>query len=114
MPCINTKVNVEISAEKEKILKTKLGKAIEILPGKTENWLMLCFEDKCKLYFNGNNSEPTAFVDVMLLGTTDNEHSNLLTREITDILSNELGISKSRIYIKYEEVKYWGWNGNNF
>ena len=36
MPFINTNTNVEISKEKELALKSKLGKAIEIL-GKSES-----------------------------------------------------------------------------
>ena len=37
-----------------------------------------------------------------------------MTAAITDILSKELQIAPNRIYVKYEEVAYWGWNGNNF
>lgn len=50
MPFINTNTNVEISKEKEIALKTRLGKAIEIL-GKSESWLMISFKDKCAMYF---------------------------------------------------------------
>ena len=38
MPYISTKANVEISKEKEEIIKEKFGKAIELLPGKTETY----------------------------------------------------------------------------
>lgn len=114
MPCIETKVNVEITKEKEEILKNKFGKAISILPGKSESWLMLSFEDKCRLYFKGTDKPGIAYVEVKIFGKADAQSYERLTAEITKILNEELGISPSRIYVKYEEVENWGWNGSNF
>ena len=66
MPNIAVKTNVSISKEKETLLKSKLGQAIALLPGKSESWLMTGFEDGYHLYFRGDNSQPTAFVEVMV------------------------------------------------
>ena len=44
MPFISTKTNVNVSKEKEVELKERLGQAISIIPGKSENWLMLAIE----------------------------------------------------------------------
>ncbi len=114
MPCIQTKVNVKISKEKEEILKSRFGKAIELLPGKSESWLMLTFEDNCRMYFKGTDQPGTAFVNVKIFGQADADDFEKLTEVLTTILHEELGISPSRIYIQYEESRYWGWNGNNF
>ena len=43
MPCIQTKVSVKMTEQQEKTIKTELGKAISLIPGKSENWLMLTF-----------------------------------------------------------------------
>lgn len=114
MPYINLKTNTKINSEKELILKTKLGKAIELIPGKSENWLMLCFEDNCRLFFKGSNSENIAFVEVKIFGSPNNEAFNNLTKEITSIINEELNIDPTQIYVKYETTNYWGFNGNNF
>ena len=45
MPMIDTKVSVPISTETEERMKEQLGKAIVLLPGKSEKWLMLRFEE---------------------------------------------------------------------
>lgn len=45
MPFINAKISVKLTNEKEQIIKEKLGKAIELIEGKTEEWLMIGFED---------------------------------------------------------------------
>lgn len=114
MPCIQTKVNVKISPEKEENLKKELGKAIALIPGKSEAWLMLTFEDECHISFQGKSDEPAAFVEVKIYGKASGSAYESLTAEITRILSGELGIRADRIYVKYEEAQYWGWNGGNF
>ncbi|MGN0469430.1 MAG: phenylpyruvate tautomerase MIF-related protein [Acutalibacteraceae bacterium] len=114
MPFINTKVNVSISPEQEEQLKSKLGKAISIIPGKSERWLMLNFEDNCRMYFRGNSDIPTAFIEVKIFGGAGDNEYDMLTSTITGIVSDVLKISPDQIYIKYEEVEYWGYNGHNF
>lgn len=114
MPMIETKTNVRISEEKEKILKEKLGKAIETFPGKNEYWLMLSFTDNCRMYFRGYSNVPLAMVEVKLFGGADGETCNRMTKIICDLYSSELGISPDHVYVKYEFVDQWGWNGENF
>ena len=114
MPNIATKVSVEISPEKEVVLKEKLGKAISLLRGKSEAWLMLSFEDNCRIWFKGDNSLPCAFCEVQVLGKINPQESEKLSAEICSIFETELGIPQDRTYIKYEEIDQWGWNGGNF
>ena len=112
MPFINTKVSVQLTPEKEEAIKTKLGEAITLI-GKSEGWLMLGFEDNCRLWFKGYNSTPLAFVDVALLGKASGAQYDKMTAAITQIISDELGIAPNGIYVKYEEASTWGWNGGN-
>ena len=49
MPFIKAKVSCPISQEQESELKTGIGKAIELVPGKSEEYLLLEFEDNCRL-----------------------------------------------------------------
>lgn len=114
MPFINSKVSVAMSAEKKESVKAKLGKAISIIPGKSESWLMVGFEDNYDLYFKGNQNAPTAFVEVKVFGKASPSTFDELTGEICSIYNDELGIPMDRIYVKYEEVANWGWNGGNF
>lgn len=112
MPYIDSKVSVTISEEKEKELKTRLGQAISIV-GKTESWLMVGFEDNYHLYFRGDNSEPSAFIEVKIFGRENPSAFDAMTAEITKIFNDVLGIAPDHIYIKYEAVANWGWNGSN-
>lgn len=114
MPCINTRVNMNLSPEQEEKIKTRYGKAIACLPGKSEHWLMLNFEEQSHLYFQGMNNAGIAFVEVKLFGKAPADAYKALTQEITDILSSELKIAASHIYVMYQETPHWGWNGSNF
>lgn len=114
MPFIGAKVTVSVDKQKEETLKQKLGQAISNIPGKSENWLMVGIEDDYTLYFRGNQDGESAFVEVKLFGTATNEVYEKLTAVISDIFEEVLGISKDRVYIKYEETEHWGWNGTNF
>lgn len=114
MPFIHTRVNRPIDAETEKKLSQALGQAISLLPGKSESWLMLQFEDNCRLYFKGDSPKPLAFVNVKLYGAADDADCEALTREITRILQDEMGVAPDGVYVEYDETNHWGWRGVHF
>lgn len=111
MPYIKTTTNVSIDEIKLANIKSKMGEAIRLM-GKTEDWLMLSFEDNIKMFFKGNDQNPMAFIEVKVLGSVNN--SNEMTGELTNIISNELGIAPNNIYISYQGYSDWGYNGSNF
>ncbi|MBR3553371.1 MAG: hypothetical protein IKN72_08285 [Clostridia bacterium] len=113
MPYIKTKTSTPITAAQELSLKAKLGQAITAL-GKGEAWLMLEFEDNCRLWFRGENSEPLAMVEISLFGKASADQYEDMTKAVCDLLHAELGIDPEGIYVKYEEVGHWGYNGFNF
>ena len=113
MPYIKTKTSTPISAEQERVLKAKLGQAINALD-KGEAWLMLEFEDNCRLWFRGENSEPLAMVEISLFGKASADQYEDMTKAVCDVLHSELGIDPEGIYVKYEEVENWGYNRFNF
>ena len=112
MPYIATTANVGISNRKRETIKERFGKAIELIPDKTEDWLMLSFRDNVDMFFKGED-DPSAVSQVKLFGTADEEAYANLTEALTDILREELDIDPDRIYITYDEVTTWGWNGGN-
>ena len=114
MPFIDSKISVKITDEQEKELKTRLGQARSLIPGKSENWLMTGFEDEYHLYFRGDNSEPIAYIEVRLFGGPNKDAFNKMTAEITKIYGDVLGIAPDHMYIKYSATPDWGWNGSNF
>lgn len=113
MPYINVKTNTEISKEAETALKTDLGKAISVIPGKSEAWLMVGIEPEQVLYFKGDDA-PAAMVEVSVFGSPNPAAFDRLTGEICNILNARLRIEPARVYVKYSATTDWGWNGGNF
>ena len=113
MPFIATTTNVAISPETEQSLKQKLGEAIAIIPGKSEDWLMLSFRAETPMYFQGDGA-PALFAEVSLFGSADPQYYSQMTAELTKIYAEALSVSPSRVYVTYAEVGHWGWNGRNF
>jgi phenylpyruvate tautomerase PptA (4-oxalocrotonate tautomerase family) len=114
MPFIDSKVSVKVTKEQETELKSRLGQAISLIPGKSESWLMVGIEDEYHLYFRGEDSEPMAFIEVRIFGGPNRDAFEKMTAEITKIYGDVLGIAADHMYIKYSATTDWGWNGSNF
>jgi phenylpyruvate tautomerase PptA (4-oxalocrotonate tautomerase family) len=113
MPFINVKTNASVPEEKMTDIKTRLGQAITVIPGKSESWLMVGIEPGYALWFKGK-ADPAAMVEVSIFGSPSSSALSELTRKITEILGSELGIPAASVYVKYECTDDWGWNGSNF
>ncbi|MEG0895299.1 MAG: phenylpyruvate tautomerase MIF-related protein [Oscillospiraceae bacterium] len=114
MPFINVKVSSQVTKANEVAIKSDLGKIIEILPGKTEKWLMVNIEDNCRMYFAGNNQLPMTFIEVKIVGKCDREHYVKMTEVLCKMMGDRLGISPENVYIEYQSTDNWGWNNSNF
>ena len=113
MPFIQVKTNTAISSETETALKADLGQAISLLPGKSENWLMIDFAPEAHLWFRGTDA-PAVIAEVSVVGSFSGGDYQKLTAELCRIFSSRLPVPSDRIYVKYSEVPFWGWNGSNF
>lgn len=114
MPCIQLTVSQKLTEQNKVTIKSRLGQAIQILPGKSESWLMVIIHDDACMYFKGNQNAPMAFADVSVYGNENGNAFNNLTMAICDILNEEIGTPADRIYVKYSATQHWGWNGGNF
>jgi len=113
MPYIDSKLTVKVSEEKKEVIKQRLGQAVKAI-GKTENYLMVGFQDSYDLYLGGSKLEKGAYVSVSLYGQASPKQYNDMTARICEILSEELGIPGENVYVTYHGLDEWGWNGQNF
>ena len=113
MPYIDLKTNVKIDDASASELQAMFGREIELIPGKTEKWLMTGISDNLRMSHAGSD-EPCVFVTVSIFGKASAEAYADLTASLCDKLSSSLSVPADRIYVKYEEVSVWGWNGMNF
>ena len=111
MPYCNIKTNVKV--EKKKELSKALTKTIELIPGKTENWIMTSIDDEAYMTFSGSDA-PTAMITLKTFGQPEQKYYDMVTEGFCETVSKMLGIPQDRIYISHEPSDLWGWNGRNF
>lgn len=114
MPYINSTVSVKLSEEQKDYIKAEFGKIITKIPGKTEEYLMVSFNDDNTIYFAGEKKDKAAYIDIRLLGSNSREYKNEVSKLITELFENYLKIPGRCIYISFNEFKDWAWNGNLF
>ena len=114
MPYIDSKVTIALSEDEKEHLKKELGKIVNNIPGKSERYLMVGFQDNYSLYFRGEKLDYGAFVEVKLFGGVTEDSLKKVTSDICHLYEKELNIPSRAIYVKFEEVDNWGWNGKNF
>ncbi len=114
MPYINSTLTVKVTEEKKEIVKAKLGEIITEIPGKSEGWLMVSFNDNQTFFFKGDRKEKAAFVEIKIFGKAERKQKEAITAKVCSLFEEELSISKSDIYIVFQEVEDWGWNGIMF
>lgn len=113
MPYIHVTTNLTVPEAAGEAIKRQLGHAVTALRGKSEDFLMVRLEDDARLWMAGTD-DPAALVAVSVYGGAPGEDYDNLTGRITEILEGALGLSPQRVYVKYAETEYWGWNGRNF
>ncbi len=111
MPFILSKVSTPISTEQEIALKSGLGKAISLIPGKSKEYLLCEFEDNCRLWLRGEHDEPIAYITVSIFGNEPHIGNDRFFSEVTRLYGEILGIPADRVYIKYDDISVWGVNG---
>ena len=114
MPFINSKISTSLTEAQETYIKPRLVQSIQTIPCKSESLLMFGFEPDYKLYFRGSNAEPIAMVEVSVYGNENPSAFSKLTGQICDIFKDVLGIAPDHVYVKYQAVSNWGWNGDYF
>lgn len=108
MPFIKVRISCHITDEQEKALKTRFGKAISLVPGKSEEYLLLEFEDKCRLWLRGENDPPVAYIEAAIFENEDHRGFDDFTAEATKAFAEVLGVPVDRVYIKFEDIAAWG------
>jgi phenylpyruvate tautomerase PptA (4-oxalocrotonate tautomerase family) len=103
---------MKLTDEKKDRIKLELGQIITEIPGKTEEWLMVGFNENQTIYFAGNKKEKAALIEVKIFKTAERKYKETITSRISNMFEKELLIQQEDIYVIFEEINDWGWNGN--
>lgn len=113
MPYINIKTSIPVPEERQIAVKTALGQSMSLM-GKSEKYVMIGFEDNIPMYFGGEKQEYCAFVDIKVFGEVDPTQADNMTEMVCRTLDMCLQIPPENVYVTYQGISDWGWNGKNF
>lgn len=114
MPFIMSKVNVPVDAAQEVKLKSRLGKAIELLPGLSEKYLLAGFESDCRFYLRGDKNQSVAYVEVSVFGNEQHIGCEDFSLAVAKIFAEVLNIPPQNVYIKFNDIAAWSVGGMFF
>jgi len=114
MPYINIKVSKQTTASQRTQLKQKMGEAISLLSGKSEEYLMVSIEDGF-LYLGGKELENGACVSVQHFGDAKPEELKQLGHAILQALGEILAMDPQDIYIVFGPgIETWTLFGDTY
>lgn len=107
MPFIDVKASCPISQDQESRLKTELGQAITLLPGKTEQSLMLRFTGDCRMWFAGEQNGPIVMVNASIYGSAPPQASSAFGSRAVGLCKEVLGAQT--VYFNLKQNTDWAW-----
>ncbi|MFV0394514.1 MAG: tautomerase family protein [Coprobacillaceae bacterium] len=110
MPFISLTTNRKLTLQQEVTIKEELGKLISIIPNKSEDVLMLHFEDNQIMYYQGKDSS-CMMMAISLYNTAPLEAKQKFVQEVTKMIEEVANISIANQYLSFQEFPNWGKNG---
>jgi len=112
MPYIHITTSKTLDSVQKEQIKSELGKLVLIIPGKSEEVLMVAFCDGAKLFYAGKNKENAAFVAINTHGSCGFDEKKRLTEEVFALMQKVVGVAKENMFLTISEYSHWGFQGN--
>jgi len=114
MPFVKAKFSCPVSAEQERMLKSRFGKAIALIPGKSEDYFFLELESGCRIWLHGSDSEPAAYLEAAVYGVDDHAGYPEFAAEAARSCEQVLGIPLRNVFVKFEDISSCDVGGHFF
>jgi len=116
MPLINVYSSAHSpAADTVRQLLTDLSSLLAREIGKPESYVMTNLVPRTDMTFAGT-FEPVCYAEVKNVGKFKAEQTERISGRLCDLLTQALGVQKSRIYIEFSDATgyLWGFNGGTF
>ena len=107
MPYLSLHVPTKIKDEKKAYLKQQFGELIALIPGKSEEVLMVEIADGRCMYFAGKEGN-CAFLDLRLFRHAPVETLQTFTQKCIALIAEELAIPVNNVYLNIMEFEMFG------
>jgi len=114
MPFLKIQTNQTIQATlSESLIKLASGEVAKLL-GKPESYVLVSLEYNSAMCFAGTDA-PLAYLELKSIGLPESA-TQKLSEALCDLVQNQLGVDRNRIYIEFADASraMWGWNGGTF
>ena len=110
MPLLSISTSAKIN-EKDLFLRN-CSQLVSKLTKKSEQYVMVRLFDEVPMYFDEDFS-PSCFIELKSIGSL---RPQIMSKEISFFISNQIGIPINRIYINFEDIEpsNWAWNAKTF
>tara|TARA_Y100000589_G_C27157153_1_gene631280 strand:- start:662 stop:997 length:336 start_codon:yes stop_codon:yes gene_type:complete len=110
MPLLSVSTSIKIT-QKNSFLKN-CSEFISKITKKPEKYVMVRLLDEIPMYFNKDQSS-SCFIELKSIGSLNPQ---IMSGELSNFITNEIGIPIDRIYICFEDIEptNWAWNGKTF
>lgn len=110
MPYVHMHMAKKLSDEQRETLKARVGQLIEILPGKSEQVLMLRLDDGLPMNYRGV-PENCVYVNTCLYLMSPDEKKEAFAHGLAAALIEIVGVDMSNIFMSFSEYNNWFSNG---
>ena len=114
MPFLKIQTNLNVAETELSTLLSKASQTVAEILGKPEKYVVISFESNPNMLFSGSN-DPLAYLELKSIGLPGDSTTSY-SQTLCDLINDELGVSKDRVYIEFAnaERNMWGWNGATF
>jgi len=112
MPFIVVRAAV-MSREQELELKSRIGRAVSLVPGKNEASLLLCFEPGCRLYLGGQEAQ-AVYVTTDFFGNEDHVGFDRFAAAVSQAFYDVLGVPPENVFVRFGDISVWSTGGAAF
>ncbi|CAD6335587.1 unnamed protein product [Miscanthus lutarioriparius] len=115
MPTLNLSTNVPVDAVVAADILKDCSKAVARIIGKPESYVMVSINGSVPMSFAASE-EPAAYGELVSIGGIGPGVNGKLSAAVAEVLETKLSVSRSRFYIKFDDVQRsnFGFNGSTF
>jgi hypothetical protein len=110
MPYISVQIGKKLTDAQKDSLAEKIGKLVEIIPGKFYEKTMVQIDDG-RLIYRGGKATECLFMETRLFQENDLAGKTEFTNKLFELFDRELGIPNSQVYMNILELKHWASKG---
>lgn len=114
MPFLKIQTNADVNSDQQKITVKALSKAVAVMLGKPERYVMVSFEQNANMLFAGTD-QVLAYLELKSIGLAEDKTTEY-SSTLCQIISQHLEVATDRIYIEFSNAErhLWGWNEATF